>query len=101
MPKVQSTLPDPVPLESCSVVDSAASRSASVATGMFAPPDQTADATDTATVWVSLRSTSVKFSVPLGTGLVVSCTDDPVVLGNSARDADSGPLVIIGASLVP
>src|SRR5262245_13977579 len=101
MLNVQSTPPVPEPVESFSVVSSAAGKSAKVAAGMVAPPDQTADATATATVWVSPRSVSVKVSVPVGTGLVVLGAGEPVVSASSESEADSGPLVIWTGSLVP
>src|SRR5258708_15684904 len=90
------------PVESCSVVGNAVCRSASVAGGTKdGSTDQTAESSATLTWCVSLRSTSVKASVPVGTGVVVSSAVDPVISGCSATDADSGPLVIAGASLAP
>src|SRR4051794_11272903 len=95
----QSTPPKPDPLESCRVVVSAVWRSLIVWPGMKSPPDQTADDTATCTVWVSLKSTSPKLSVPVGTGLVASGVEEPLTPGCSATAADSGPLVTTGASL--
>src|SRR3954470_24411522 len=97
----QSMPPDPEPVESCSVVANAASRSASVEPGMVPPLDHSADATDTPTVCMSLRSTSLKLSVPVGTGVVESSEDDPLTPVCSATEPDSGPLVIATASLAP
>ena len=99
--KVQSTPPAPVPVESCRVVESAEARSSAVSPGTPPPVDQTAEFTETLTEWVSDRSTSVKFSVPVGSGVVVSSAVDPVVFACSVSEADSGPLVMVGASLAP
>src|SRR5882724_6888090 len=101
MAKLQSTIPAPEPVESCNVVCSAACRSASVSGGIRPPLDQTAESTATLTEWLSLRSTSEKLRVPVGTGLVVSSVDDPVKFGCSATEPDSGPLVTTTASLAP
>src|SRR5689334_22352341 len=97
----QSTPPEPEPVESCKVVASAASRSAWVASGTAAPADHEEEATATLTVWVSLRSTSLKLSVPVGTGVVESREDDPLTPACSSTEPDSGPLVIATASLAP
>ena len=101
MAKVQSTPPFPEPMESCSVVISAVCKSENVSPGMKKPPDQTAESTATLTEWLSLRSTSEKLSVPVGSGLVVSSELDPLTPGCSATEADPGPLVIAVASLAP
>ena len=56
---------------------------------------------ETATVWVSPVSGSVKFSVPVGTGVVVSSAAEPWCRRVRRRRADSGPLVITTGWLVP
>ena len=63
-------------------------------------PEATTPVTDT--VWVSLRSTSVKVSAPVA----VSAAVEPVgfgcaVLNSSVMVPVCAPLVITGASLVP
>ena len=65
------------------------------------PSDKTAEATATLTECVSVKSTSVKPNVPVGTGLDVSSDVEPVTFACSAAVADPGPLVIVGASLAP
>lgn len=45
-------------------------------------------------------SASVKFNVPVGTGLVVSGVAEPVVSASSDKVADSAPLVITTGWLV-
>src|SRR5579871_2785444 len=94
--KLQLTLPEPVPVESFSVVAKADCKSVSVWNGRTnGLTDHTAESRFTATVWVSLRSASVKLSVP---GADVSGVDDPVALGCSATVPDSAPLVIVTGS---
>ena len=63
--------------------------------------DHTADSTATPTMWMSLRSTSEKLSVPVGTGLVEFGALDPLVSANSVIDAAPGPLVTTVASFAP
>src|SRR6185312_5919757 len=102
MLKVQSMPPEPEPAESCRTVASAVCRSFRVSGGTkVGSTDQFADVRVMATEWTSLRSTSVKFNVPVGSGLVVLSDVDPVTPGCSASEAEPGPLVIATASLAP
>src|ERR1700744_3986251 len=98
MAKLQSTLPDPVPAESLSVVASAVCAALSVPAGTLEPPDHTAEARLDDAVCVSPVSESVNVRVPVG---VVSRLGDPVVSACSATEPESGPLVNTGALLVP
>src|SRR5258708_3040091 len=62
---VTATEPEPEPVSSDTVVDSAPARAAATPLGRVAPPDQVAEATLVLTVWWSVRSTSVKTNVPV------------------------------------
>src|SRR5262245_12474729 len=101
MLNVQSTPPEPEPVESLSVVSSAVTSASIVACEMSPPLDQTYDVSWTPTVCMSLKSTSSNASVPVGTGLVLFCSVDPVTSANSVSEADSGPLVTTTASFAP
>jgi hypothetical protein len=102
MLNVQSTAPEPVPVESCSAVISAVCRAPIVSAGTKPElADQTAEFSVTPIECTSLRSTSAKFKAPVGSGLVVSSDVDPVTPGCSASEAEPGPLVIATASFAP
>ena len=57
--------PEPEPVLSVAVVESAPASAAANPLGSVAPPDQVAEVTLVLTVWWSVRSTSVKANVPV------------------------------------
>jgi hypothetical protein len=88
-PKVKAIEPEPEPVLSATVAESAPARTASMPLGGVTPSDHLVEATLVLTVCWSVRSTSVKVSVPkVWTSWVVVC-------GPEASAASTG------ASLLP